>query len=99
MLNPFAPAGRHDVMCTVHVVNTFDNLAAHVELDDGITVEPGDAVLVHGKPIIVPYGETMIERRKATITRANWLEKRWVKLTGDLEFMELLEFSFSGEEL
>jgi hypothetical protein len=56
-------------------------------------------VLVHGKPIIVPYGETMMERRKATITRANWLEKRWVKLTGDLEFMELLEFSFSGEEL
>ena len=25
MLNPFAPAGRQDVMCTVHVVNTFDN--------------------------------------------------------------------------
>ncbi|WP_373505611.1 hypothetical protein [Aestuariivirga sp.] len=99
MLNPFAPAGRQDVMCTVHVVNTFDNLAAHVELDDGVKIEPGDEVLVHGKPIIVPYGETMIERRKATITRANWLEKRWVKLTGDLEFMELLEFSFSGEEL
>jgi hypothetical protein len=99
MLNPFAPAGREDVMCTVHVVNTFDNLSAHVELEDGVAVEPGDEVLVHGKPIIVPYGETMVERRKATITRANWLEKRWVKLTGDLEFMELLEFSFSGEEL
>ena len=58
MLNPFAPAGRQDVMCTVHVVNTFESLAAHVELDDGVTVEPGDEVLVHGKPIIVPYGET-----------------------------------------
>jgi hypothetical protein len=99
MLNPFAPAGREEVMCTVHVVNTFENLAAHVEIDGGVAVEPGDEVLVHGKPIIVPYGETMVERRKATITRANWLEKRWVKLTGDLEFMELLEFSFSGEEL
>ncbi len=99
MLNPFAPAAREDVMCTVRVVNTFENLAAHVELDDGVSVEPGDEVLVHGKPIIVPYGESAIERRKATITRANWLERKWVKLTGDLEFMELLEFSFSGEEL
>ncbi len=98
MLNPFTPT-REDVMCTVRVVNTFDSLAAHVDLDDGITVEPGDEVLVHGKPIIVPYGETMTERRKATITRATWLERKWVRLTGDLEFMELLEFSFSGEEL
>lgn len=99
MLTLFSPAGREDVMCTVHVVNTFESLAAHVELDNGVTVEPGDAVLVHGKPMIVPYGETAIERRMATITRANWLERKWVKMTGDLEFMELLEFSFSGEEL
>ena len=99
MLNPFASAAREEVMCTVHVVNTFESLVAHVELDDGITVEPGDEVLVHGKAIIVPYGESMIERRKATITRAGWLERKWVKMTGDLEFMELLEFSFSGEEL
>ena len=99
MLNPFASQAREEVMCTVHVVNTFENLAAHVELDDGITVEPGDEVLVHGKPIIVAYGESMMERRKATITRATWLERKWVKMTGDLEFMELLEFSFSGEEL
>ena len=99
MLNLFAPASKEDVMCTVRVVNTFESLGAHVELDDGITVEPGDEVLVHGKPIIVPYGESAIERRKATITRAGWLERKWVRLTGDMEFMELLEFSFSGEEL
>lgn len=99
MLNPFGSTNREDVMCTVRVVNTFESLAAHVELDDGVSVEPGDEVLVHGKPMIVPYGETAIERRKATITRANWLERKWVRMTGDLEFMELLEFSFSGEEL
>jgi hypothetical protein len=99
MLNPFASANREEVMCTVRVVNTFESLAAHVELDDGVSVEPGDEVLVHGKPMIVPYGETAMERRKATITRANWLERKWVRMTGDLEFMELLEFSFSGEEL
>ncbi|MCX7347744.1 MAG: hypothetical protein NTU78_18810 [Alphaproteobacteria bacterium] len=90
---------REDVMCTVHVVNTFESLAAHVELDGNVEIKPGDEVLVHGKPIVVPYGETTAERRKATIKRAGWIERKWVKMTGDLEFMELLEFSFSGEEL
>ncbi len=90
---------REDVMCTVHVVNTFESLAAHVELDGNVEIKPGDEVLVHGKPIVVPYGETAAERRKATIERAGWIERKWVKMTGDLEFMELLEFSFSGEEL
>ena len=98
MMIPLVSRQRQDVMCTVRVVNTFDSLAAHVELDDGVTVEPGDEVLVHGKPMIVPYGETATERRQATITRATWPERVWTRMTGDLEFMELLEFSFSGEE-
>jgi hypothetical protein len=97
MMNIFS-GGREDVMCTVRVVNTFDSLAAHVELDGNVSVQPGDEVLVHGAPIRVPYGETATERRLATIRRAGWAERQWVRMTGDLEFMELLEFSFSGEK-
>jgi hypothetical protein len=33
----------------------------------------------------------------ATITRATALERLWTRLTGDFEFMELCEFSFSEE--
>ena len=99
MMNPFLVPKLEEVMCTVKVVNTFDSLAAHVELDGDVAVEPGDEVLVHGKDIRVPYGETREERRKATIKRASPAEKLWVRMTGDLEFMELLEFSFSGEDL
>ena len=99
MLNPFMKEIREDVMCTVHVVNTFESLGAHVELDGDVKVRPGDEVLVHGQEIRVPYGETRIERRQATISRAGWIEQQWIKLTGDLEFMELFEFSFSGEEV
>ena len=99
MLNPFMKELSEDVMCTVHVVNTFESLAAHVELDGDVKVHPGDEVLVHGKEIRVPYGESRSERRQATIRRAGWLEQQWVRLTGGFEFMELLEFSFSGEEL
>jgi hypothetical protein len=53
---------------------------------------------VHGEELRVPYGESRTERRKATITRANWLERKWTELTGNLEYMELLEFSFSEEK-
>lgn len=99
MMNPFLAPKMEEVMCTVKVINTFESLAAHVELDGDVAVEPGDEVLVHGKEIRVPYGETREERRKATIKRASPAEKLWVRMTGDLEFMELLEFSFSGEDL
>ena len=99
MLNPFAKQTSEEVMCTVRVNNTFESLAAHVEIDGDVKINPGDEVLVHGKEIRVPYGETRTERRQATIRRAGFIEQQWIKWTGDLEFMELLEFSFSGEEL
>jgi hypothetical protein len=68
-------------------------------LDGDIKIQPGDEVLVHGSEIRVPYGETHSERREATIKRATWLERKWTELTGDMEYMELLEFSFSEEKL
>lgn len=90
---------RLTVPCTVEVVNTFDSLEAHVALPDDVRLEPGDEVLVHGRPIEVPYGETHREERTATVTRATLLERLWTRTTGDLEYMELLEFSFSEEAL
>jgi hypothetical protein len=98
MMNPFATKVSEHVMCTVNVVNTFEFLSAHVVLDGDVKIQPGDEVLVHGKEIRVPYGETHSERRQATIQRAGWLERQWTKLTGNFEYMELLEFSFSEEK-
>ena len=95
------PADRRQrikTTCTVKVENTFESLHAHVELDDGIETGPGDEVLVHGEPIVVPFGETAVLKRPATVIRAGALERTWTRLTGDLEFMELCEFSFSSGE-
>ena len=86
-----------DVPCTIEVVHTWESLRAHVDLD-GIEVGPGDAVHVHGAEIAVPYGESVTLHRMATVTRASAPERLWVKMTGDFEFMELLEFSFSSGE-
>jgi hypothetical protein len=88
-----------EVPCTIEIAHTWESLHAHVELD-GVDVEPGDEVHVQGGEIVVPFGESRILHRTATVTRASAPERLWVKLTGDFEFMELLEFSFSsGEKL
>ncbi|MBN9076101.1 MAG: hypothetical protein BGN87_12115 [Rhizobiales bacterium 65-79] len=88
-----------DVPCTIEIEHTWESLHAHVELE-GLTVEPGDEVHVHGDEIVVPFGERLKLRRTATVTRASAPERLWVRMTGDFEFMELLEFSFSsGEKL
>jgi hypothetical protein len=84
-----------DVPCTIEIENTWESLHAHVELD-GVDVEPGDEVRVLGGEIVVPYGERLTLRRMATVTKAAAPERLWIKMTGDLEFMELLEFSFSS---
>jgi hypothetical protein len=83
--------------CTVEVSHRFDSLHAHVRFNNGAVVHPGDEVLVQGPPVMAPYGEVVVEERIATITRASALERLWTRMTGDFEFMELCEFSFSEE--
>ena len=83
--------------CTVEVSHVFEELSAHVRFDNGAVVHPGDEVQVEGPPVMAAYGEVVSEARTATITRATPLERAWTRMTGDLEFIELCEFSFSEE--
>ena len=68
-----------------------------MRFDNGAVVHPGDEVVVQGPEIMAPYGEVVTEERTAIIWRASALERAWTRLTGDVEFMELCEFSFSEE--
>lgn len=83
--------------CEIEVSHCFDSLHAHLKFLNGAVIFPGDEVLVHGEPVMAPYGEVIREERTATITRASKLEQLWTRLTGDFEFMELCEFSFSED--
>ena len=83
--------------CTVTISHRFEELSAHVRFDNGMTVNPGDSVQVQGPEIMAPFGEVVEEQRTAVITRASKLEQLWTRATGDFEFMELCEFSFSEE--
>ncbi|MBF9029286.1 hypothetical protein HKCCE3408_02650 [Rhodobacterales bacterium HKCCE3408] len=83
--------------CEVEVSHTFDALHAHVKFLDGTIINPGDEVTVQGPPVMAPYGEVVTEQREAFIVRASKIEQLWTRMTGDFEFMELCEFSFSEE--
>ena len=95
----FLTRSKETAPCTVTISHRFEELSAHVKFNNGAVVNPGDAVLVHGSEIMAPYGEVIEEERTATITRASKLEQLWTRATGDFEFMELCEFSFSEEVL
>ena len=90
------PAARKtfQVPCTVDVEHTNESLHAYVDLD-GIEVGPGDEVEVHGAPLHVAFGERVVARCTATVTRAGWLEALWTRIAGHMELTELYEVGFS----
>ena len=83
--------------CTVEISHKFESLHAHVRFNNGAVIHPGDEVQVQGPEIMAPFGEIVSEERDAIIFRASTIERLWTKATGDLEVMELCEFSFSEE--
>ena len=88
---------RETAPCTVTVSHRFEELSAHVRFDNGAVVYPGDTVQVQGPEIMAAYGELVEQKRTATIIRASRVERLWTRMTGNFEFMELCEFSFSNE--
>ncbi|MDR9394538.1 hypothetical protein [Roseovarius sp. SYSU LYC5161] len=82
---------------TVEISHEFESLHGHVRFNNGATVHPGAEVKVHGPEIMPPVGEIVTEDRDAVIVRASALERLWTRLTGDVEVMELCDFSFSEE--
>ena len=88
---------RETAPCVVTISHRFEELSAHVKFTNGAVVNPGDTVEVQGPEIMAPFGEIVEEERTAVITRASRLEQLWTRATGDFEFMELCEFSFSEE--
>jgi len=85
-----------EVPCTVELQNTAEFMQANVSLE-GIEVETGDTVLVHDAPTSVPFGEHQIFQRRATVTRANALDRFVTKISAYLELTELYETGFDAD--
>ena len=86
---------RFEFPCTVEIEHTPRSLHAHVEIDGDFVIEPGDEVLVKDAPTDVPFGDKILVRRTAVVTRASTLERAWTKLIGNFELTELYDVSFT----
>lgn len=86
---------QFEVPCTVEIENTAQSLHAHVEIDGDYLIEPGDEVQVIDAPERPPFGEKIVVRRTAIVTRAGAFERAFTKLLGHLELTELYDVSFT----
>jgi hypothetical protein len=86
---------RTVVPCTIDLEATHDHFHAHVDLQ-GVTVDPGDEVLVHDAPSRIPFGTVRTIESRATVHRASWLRRQVVRLTGGTELDELYDVGFEG---
>lgn len=86
---------RFDIPCRISVEQTEEHFHAHVELADGIEMEPGDKVRVHGDPIFIPFGRREVFHRTATVTRAGPLERALTRFAAYFDLKELYEVSFN----
>ena len=84
------------VPCTVTVAHDADNLEAHVELDGDIAPEVGDKILVHGGAVRVRFGDRIVLKREATLTRAGVLDKLATLIRARTQLTDLYEVSFSS---
>ena len=87
-----------EVECLVEIEQTPESLHAHVTLEAGFEIEPGDEVQVHDAPTAVPYGERLVVQRTATVTRAGPLERMRTRFAALLELTELYHVGFEPKE-
>ncbi len=88
-------ARSFDIPCTITVEQSPDHFHAHVELADEVAIQPGDKVRVHGAPIQISFGQSVVFERLATVTRANAFDRAVTRLAAYFDLKELYEVSFT----
>ncbi len=89
---------RIETTCVVEIEQTPASLHAHA-IPDGVTIRPGDTVLVHDAPAGVAFGDRLTRPCRVTIIRAGWLARVWTEWFGFLEFAELYDVGFEPKHL
>lgn len=89
-------ARQFQTPCTITVEQSSEHFHAHVDLPEGIEMEAGDKVLVHGDPISIPFGSKEVFERTATVTRAGPVSRAMTRLAAYFDLAELYEVSFNA---
>lgn len=85
------------VPCTVEIEQSFDSLHAHA-VPEGITLRPGDRVVVNGAPAGIGYGESASYECTATIYRAGPFTQLWTEISAFMELTDLYHCGFEPKE-
>lgn len=91
----YAHRRTRQVACTLDLESTPHEFHAHVVLD-GVDVQEGDEVLVHGAPARIAIGEVRTMRSTATVQQASWPRRLLVRVLGTSGITELYEVGFEG---
>ena len=84
-----------DVPATIDLEATDRELHAHVILE-GIEIDEGDEVLVHGAPSYIALNEKRTMATRATVSKASLPRRMWERVMGRTRITELYEVGFEG---
>jgi hypothetical protein len=84
-----------EVPCTIDLESTPEEFHAHVELE-GVQVNEGDEVLVHGAPSRIAIGERRTMAARATVQQASLPRRFLTRVLGTSGITELYEVGFEG---
>lgn len=84
-----------EVAATIDLEATARELHAHVVLE-GVEVNEGDEVLVHGAPSFIPLNEKRTIPARATVSKASLPRRAWERVMGRTRITELYEVGFEG---
>ena len=84
-----------DVAATIDLEATSRELHAHVILE-GVEVNEGDEVLVHGAPCYILLNEKRTRSARATVSKASLPRRAGERVMGRTRIMELYEVGFEG---
>jgi hypothetical protein len=86
---------RIDVPAMIDLEATDRELHAHVVLE-GVEVNEGDEVQVHGAPCYIPINEKRTMAATATVSKASLPRRAWERVVGRTRITELYEVGFEG---
>jgi hypothetical protein len=91
--------GRETVQAVidVEIEKTQDSFHAYAIPSD-IDLREGDEVMLHGVPADVEFGTRLILQCRATVRRANRLERAFTRLSAMFELTELYEVGFQPKD-
>jgi hypothetical protein len=82
-----------ELICAIDIEQTWESFHAHA-IPEGVEIGAGDTILVHDAPTDIGFGERYVGARRATLRRANILQRLWTEFSSIFEIMELYEVGF-----